>query len=317
MFEQSKRQVDSDLARSMNLFERSEVGQVTAIVPKNPKNVLIGLDSSSQDPTVISFASELKDQHEVSLHAILFPPFPGQPVNETSLAKLKELGVEPIKIGEGENFEQLLNAIEQTKTDLLVLPCPFGRDFDSIGGDSTGTVVDILIARCPVPFLVVRKPFESSRPALDHVRLILTDENAAARTAAESAIGLLSKKAKMELLLLIEASYFDNVRETMNEIKPEMEISYEDLEGALAKTFARLHASFQSTASEGQFKYKLLVRHEDETEYSLSITDDANQKLFVLALERGDHRSEAQVHDFIRRSAHPVLVGHVGPSDPQ
>ena len=315
MFEQSKRQVDSDLARSMNLFERSEVGQVTPIAPKRPTNILLALDSSSQDLTAIDFARELRDRHGCDLHGLVFSRFSDATPDSNSMTGLSDLGIEPIANDDRENFEQVLEAVHQTEADLLVLPCPFGRDFDSVGGDSTGTVIDILVARCPIPFLVVRKPFESSSPALDHVRLILTDENAAATTAAASAVGLLNNNAKMELLLLIEASYFENVRETMHELKPEMEISYEDLEGALAKTFARLHTSLQKTAAEHNFKYKLLVRHEDETEYSLSITDDAHQKLFVLALERGDHRSEAQVHDFIRRSAHPVLIDHVGSSN--
>ena len=129
MFEQSQRQVDSDLQRSMNLFERSEVGQVTPIEPKRPTKILLALDSSTQDPTALNFASELKTQLNSELQAILFPPFPKSTPNEKSLSALQELGVEPLPLDERENFEQLLDAVAQSGTDLLVSALPVRERF--------------------------------------------------------------------------------------------------------------------------------------------------------------------------------------------
>ena len=112
-------------------------------------------------------------------------------------------------------------------------------------------------------------------------------------------------------MLLVEQSFYENFRETLAALQPGVEVAYEDLENALAKNYARLHAALQKAATKIGFTYELMVRYEADEKPITPEDPHTHPALVVLALKRSGHDSQGEIHDFIRRCPHPVLVTSV------
>lgn len=287
---------------------RAEVGDVPAVQPARPQRVLLALDGSSQDELSAAIVSRLKERLGCEVGTVNALEAPAPPSESTAAAIGEKLRATQLAPQPGESTERILAAIDDWKADLLVVPCPFGRDFQEIGSDSTGTVIDLLLARSPVPLIATRAPFDPQGDVFSRLRMVLSGENEAAPAAARWAAGLVHPHGHLELYLVVQEEFYENVREAMHSIDPDAEISLESLENALAKTHARLHVGLQRAASEQAFHYKLVVCSETEAE-PLTVADPSSHPpLLVFALERADHASQGHVHDGIRRSPYPVLV---------
>lgn len=313
MTDPSQRQIDSDIDKSIDLFQRADVGIAKIVMGRSPKRILLVLDGSSQDDAVIHLAKQLhrRLECELAFHPATSDDFQ---IDEKNFAVLESLRAKHVEIPQvfENDYDRILAAVEESKPDLLIAPCPFGRDFVSLGDASTGTVIDVLAARVKIPFIAIRRPDATGRDPTTHLRVILTSENSAAELAARWAVGLLRRSGRLELLLLVERSYYENFRSTMASLQPGVEVSSEDLENALAKNYAKLHAGLQEAARAIGFTYELLVRYEADEKPITPEHPKTHPALMVLALERSDHDSQGEVHDFIRRSPHPVLVVSAG-----
>jgi hypothetical protein len=206
-----------------------------------------------------------------------------------------------------DNFAQILAAMEHSKCDLLITPCPYGRDLEAVGPDSAGTVIDVLLARSPVPVLVVRKPYEPQGDLFRQIVMILTAENEVAPDAAAWAAGLIAPRGVFHLVLVLEREMYENIHALMQSIAPEMDVSIDSLSHALARNYMRLHRGLQKAAAQGGFEYKLNLQVEGEAG-PIAAEDAHRPTLRVLALERSDHVSQGSVQARIRQSLHPVLV---------
>lgn len=322
MTQPTQRQVDADLERSMDLFTRAKVGDAGTLDGISPTRVLVALDGSSQDLATAQLTRQLAERLkcEVGYALIADSPevsFTPQAAADFTALSATEVSVPVSTTEEDEpgkqptNYDSILAAATEYQADLLVVPCPFGRDFESLGEDSTGTVVDVLTARWKAPLIVTRRPDATGRDPTNHLRIILTGENPAAEQAARLAVGLVQPGGRLELLLLVEKSFYEKFREALQSLQPGTDVSYEDLENALARTFGRLHASLQRTSSAVGFTYELLIRHEGD---ELPITPEdpkTHPALMVLAMQRSSLDSQGEVQEFIRRSPHPVLVASV------
>ncbi|GIW97096.1 MAG: hypothetical protein KatS3mg111_0429 [Pirellulaceae bacterium] len=306
MTDTTQRKVDQDLAASIDLFRRADVGVVNSVRPCRGRRALIALDGSSQDAATVAMAQRVAEQWSCQFSVLNL----GDATNHEQRAALQQLGASVLQEAKGdEPFERILAAIDEVDADFLIVPCPFGRDFESVGEDSTGTVVDVLISRLKIPFVAIRQPDARTRDPLAHVRIVLTGENEAAEKAAAYAVGLVRNGGRLELLLLVEHQFYENFRTIVQALHPAEEISYEDVERALAKAYARLHAGLQKSAKEMGVDYDLLVRHEDDDDQPVTPEHpQTHPVLMILALEQGEHDAQAEVHDYIRRSPHPVLV---------
>lgn len=311
MNEPTQKQVDSDLQNSMDLFERADVG-VTHSVPLNPpSHVLVVLDGSTQDTAAVRLATKLKARLSCELTWAFVPTADSSTLSSDhrqllDSAEAKEASTNVSR--ENETAQQILTIVEESVADLLIVPCPFGRDFEEIGEDSTGTVIDLLAARCTIPFVTIRRPDVVDTDPTAHVRIVLTGENPAAELAASIAAGLVQPNGKLELLLLVEVSFYHNFRTAMHAIDPSKTVTYEDLEHALARQYGRLHASLQHTADKVGFAYELLIQNEEDEESVTPEDPVSHPAVMVLGAGRGDHDSLGEVRDFIRRSPHAVLV---------
>lgn len=305
MVDTTQRDFDRNVESSMNLFEQARVGEVAAVQPNKPQRVLLALDGSSQDDLSIAFARHFHDRFHSSV-TVVDAREVESPVENLADAAAERLGASALPRGGGSSFQQILDAVESTNSDLAIVPCPFGRDLDEIGDDSTGTVIDVLLTRSPVPLLVVRKPYAPEREPFQKVYLVLIGENEAAPAAASWATGFVGASGRFEMVLVLEEEFYENVRELMKEIDPDVDVSPESLANALERTHVRLHRGLQKAAQEAGFQYEMLMRRENESSDPLNAPH--GHPLLVLALERTDHSSEGHVHDRIRRSINPLLV---------
>lgn len=312
MPEPTQKQVDSDLANSMDLFQRADVGKAHKLDPLKPESVLLVLDGSQQDPAVISLGRQLRENCGCRLAHLFIPPDGQTAVSADIKQQLKAAQSAAVVEGEVPEDEvasgRILAAVETYGPSLLVAPCPFGRNFESVEGDSTGTVVDVLTSRSPVPFIAIRRPVSADDNPTQHLRLVFTGANPAAETAARYALGITKTGGLIDMLLLVEESFYDNFREALHAIDPEKNVGYEDLEHALARTYGQLHASLQHSTEQQGLQYELLVRNEEDNDPVTPGDPQTHPALIVLGLQRNDHDSQGEVHDYVRRSPHPVLV---------
>jgi hypothetical protein len=305
MYDPTERNVEQDVKKFVDMFERAQVGEIAPIQSRSPKHVLLVLDNTSQDELSIGIGRHLKKWFECTVS--VFDARENVESNEIAQQAATHFDGTVLPKGSGDSFQQILDAVEASGCDFLVVPCPYGRDFEAIGPDSMGTVIDVLLARSPVPLLVVRKPYRAKEGLFNRVVLVLIGENKAASAAAAWASGFVSHCGSVQLLLILEEEFYVNVKKLMQEIAPDVEISPDSLSNALLKTHLHLHLGLQKAATEAGFQYDLAVYREDEPE-AHAFEEEAQHPLLVLALERTDHSSEGHVHDRIRRSLNPLLI---------
>ncbi|MFV1965216.1 MAG: universal stress protein [Pirellulaceae bacterium] len=296
------RELDKAVADSMNLFERARVRPAAAITPRRPSHLLLAIDHSTQDATSIEIVRRLA--RRFACRATVVDARENAGSNERAVAVASQLDAQAAPKATGDSYEQILTAVEQSDCDLLVVPCPFGRDLNSVGPNSAGTVIDVLLARSPVPLLVIREPYEPEEEIFHSILMILTVENAAAPAAAAWAAGLATPEGMLELELVLEKEMYENINTLMRSIAPDVDVSEDALSEALARAHTCLHQGLQKTASEMGIRYRLKIRLEDE----ISPLEVDTRSLIVLALERSDHTSQGNVQGRIRLSSHPVLV---------
>jgi hypothetical protein len=305
MVEPTRRNLDRAVEESMDLFQRARVGEVAPVEPRRPTSALLALDGTSQDATGITIAADCRERFGSAVTVVDARELIES--NELAVRVAESFGAQAAPKKPGDSFAQILAAVEQSACDLLITPCPYGRDLDAIGPDSAGTVIDVLLARCPVPILVVRKPCEKPEELFRQVNMILTAENEVAPTAATWASGLIASRGVFQLVLVLEREMHQNIQALLQSLAPGVDISPDALSHALARYYMRLHRSLQKAAAEHGFEYKLKLQLEGEAG-SLAIEDESPRSLLALALERTDHASEGGVLSRIRQSPNPVLV---------
>jgi len=323
MFEPTQRDVDHDVGVFMKMFERAQVGEVAPVVPARFQSALLVLDGSSQDDLSIRFARLLKESFGCRLSVL--DARENISANDLAEQVAGSLGGSPLPKSSGDDFTQILEGIGACACGVVVVPCPFGRDLQAVGPDSTGTVIDVLLSRSPVPVLVVRKPYAADGGLYDRVQLVLIGENEAAPAAAAWAAAFASSAPSghaVQLRLILEEEFYENIRDLMQAVDPHVDVTPESLEQALLQTHVRLHVALEKCAAEHGFRYDLSVRRERELPDQARSTDAPDAQtgetssgptagehpLLVLALERSDHLSQGHVHDTIRRSAHSLLI---------
>lgn len=305
MFDPTEHNLDHDVEESMSLFERAKIGEIAPISPSHPKRLLLVLDGSSQDQLSVELCRRLQARFACPLDVL--DAREGRSSNDDAQQIAESLAARACAKLAGDSYEQILAAVQQTGCDLVVVPSPYDRDLEKVGTDSTGTVIDVLLSRCPVPLLVVRQPYEVTDEPFSRTLLLLIAENEAALEAAGWMIGLTAPGGVIELLLVLENETVENFRKLMHAIDPKVEITSGQLSEALKRSFVRLHRALRKAAELDKLQYQFRVANDAEGPLA-ELSRVADHPLLVLALERADHASQGHVHDRIRRSPHTVLV---------
>lgn len=304
MFEPFQRDVDRDVEKSMRLFERAHVGEIAPVEPRTPSRVLLVLDGSTQDRLSLRFAQHFQ-QHCRAAVSVLDAREDVEP-NDLARAAAREIAAQALDKRSGDSFQQVLEGIAESRCGLAILPCPYGRDLQAVGPDSTGTVIDVVLTRSMVPVLVVREPYQTGERPFDRLLFLLIGENQAAPSAASWAAGLAACD-DLPLVLALEAEFYEDIGELMQALDPELDISAETLTDALVKAHARMHRALQKAAEQAGFEYRLHV-HQRHDPLQAALDTASDHPLLVLALEHGNHASEGHVRERIRLSRHSLLV---------
>ncbi len=305
MFEPTERELDEQVKQSIEQFERSRIGETSAIEPRSPRRILLVLDGSAQDETSLAIAAGLHNRFQ----AETFVLDARENVAENTLAEdgAARLAAQAIEKPSGDSYEQILSATNDKACELVIVPSPFGRDLEKVGSDSTGTVIDILLTRSQAPLLVVRRKFAVDEQPFARVQLVLLGENATAREAGAWAAGLVAEGGQLQLAIDLPDELLREVCEMMKSLAPDKNISPEQIAAVMERDSMRTHRALQLAAANAGFEYDLAVHSKDP--FHFDTFDEAQPGwLLVLALGRQAPASEGRVHDRIRRSPLPVLV---------
>lgn len=290
----------------MRMFEQAHVGPLAPVAPIRPQSVLVCLDGSAQDEGGIA-AVEFLDGRVQGCRILVLDARERESVGGYAAERAASLR-EPqmVSFDEGDAYDRILAAVEAEAPELVIVPCPFGRDFESVGADSAGTVIDVLLSRCQTPMLVIRRGDQPLEMATREISLVVSGESDSAPAAAGWAIGMAAEHATVTLNLVVEEGQLESLRELLQAIAPDQPVDREQFEGAMTKTHARLHAATAKAAAEAGLKYRLDPHVGDPATPALQ--EVARPRLIVLPLERDDRYSYGFVQDRIRRSPHPLLV---------
>jgi hypothetical protein len=304
--------LDRDVDASMRMFERSKIGPAASITPAIPAKILLVLDGSSQDDTGSKAANHLQGRFQTE--TLILDARDKADGDETDLAvdRAAEIPASTaISRPAGESYEAILAAIQEHPVDLVIVPCPFGRSFEHVGVDSAGTVIDVLLSRCPKPMLVIRRDDQQLVESIDEVSMVMGSECDVETQAAAWAFGLAKKSTTVTLNLVIEKENYENMRSILEALHPEETLEPQQFSEALAKTHESLHGAMAKTASKLGMKYRL--RPVAGAVAPPNPLSESSKMLLVMPLEVDDRFGQGFVHDRIRRSPHPVLVvpGHV------
>ena len=299
------RQVD----QTMRMFERSRVGSSETVTPVVPTRVLLILDGSNQDEASIAAAAHLRQR--ANTETVILDASQASDIdlgdNSLAIAAVDRItGSRSISRGPGEPYEAILAAAAQVDPDMLIVPCPLGRSIDSLGSDSTGTVADVLMARCTQPILFIRQPDHFLEAAAGRVRVLVGAEASLHQRAAAWAFGMIADHGEVTLNLVIDREHFENIRAIIEALHPEDDLDVSRFSEAMTQNHGSLHAAMSRTASGRGLNYRLIPQTaEVAPPHAASGVDPI---LMVMSLEAGDQFNAGFVRDRLRHSPHPVLV---------
>jgi nucleotide-binding universal stress UspA family protein len=304
--------LDREVDASMRMFEKSQVGPAALISVIRPARVLLVLDGSPQDVTGIDAANYLREHFNTE--TLVLDAREGEHPDDETLAAARAAeisGARPIQRSSGEAYAVILTALKQHAVDLVIVPCPFGRPLETVGTDSAGTVIDVLLSRSPRPLLVIRRDDQRLGDCVQSISMVVADECEMEQRAAAWAMGLAAEGAEITLNLVIEQEQFENIRAILEAMDSETQLNPEQFAEALTRSHQNLHGGMAKTAASMGLTYQLRpIAGEIAPPNPMRAS---NRMLLVVPLEVDDRFEQGFVQDRIRRSPHPVLVvpGHV------
>ena len=311
MSESESTDLDRDVDASMRMFEKSKVGSAATIVTIKPTRVLAVLDGSPQDETTVDAATYLQGRFQTQTY-VLDARDELEPNDPTAEGRSAEIPGSEVAQAEGDDsYDRILAAVETLKIDLVIIPCPFGRSFEEVGTDSAGTVIDVLLSRCPSAMLVIRRDDQGLKACSDEVAMVLGGECDVENRAAGWLFALAEKDANVSLNLVVEKEQYQNIRSIIEALDPDTTLDPQQFSDAMTKTHESIHAAMAKTAGSMNMSYQLRpLAGEEAPPNPLA---ESKKMLLVMPLEVDDRFGQGFVQDRIRRSPHPVLVvpGHV------
>ncbi|MFQ5837905.1 MAG: hypothetical protein ACE5HJ_03890 [Thermoplasmata archaeon] len=306
--ELGRRDVERIVEEQVEAFEEALLGKVDLGEPRL-KTILLALDRSNQDDMVMGLGSELSRRYSAAL--VVTGGFPDDLEEEArsylseAIRRLLKERVDATALwapGE-ESFEKILWARQESEADMLVLPAPYFRDIESLGEDSVGTNLDVLLARSQVPLLVVRDPGLDPAAVLAHIHLAIFDDSLLSKGAAEWAL-LLAKGGRMDALALVEEEFVGMVEEAL---APEA-ISDEDIGKRFARDLVPLVSAVLRRCDEAGIPWDVEYATGDLVN-TITKRVERRQGLIVLrGYEPHDRPGEKVAREVILRSRSPVMA---------
>ncbi len=303
-----KRDVERIVEEHLEAFEEALMGKVELYVPM-VNTILLALDRTNQDKLVKGLGEMLSQRLSASL--VLTGGFPEElaDVAEEYISEVRQellvAGVDArviLPTGQ-ESFDKILRTIDDAQADLLILAAPYFRELESLGEESIGTNLDVILARSLIPILVVRDPSPEPEEILGHLHLAIYDDSPLSKVAAEWAI-LLSKGGQLEALAVVE----EEVVEMMEDALGPEKISEEELVERLSRELIPLVSAVLRRCEEMEVPSDVKYLTEDLVEAILSRVDKKGGLIVLRGYEAHDRPGEKVARDVIPRTRTAVLV---------
>lgn len=306
-FDPNQSDVDRQVDASMKLFEQAKVGKLPAIKPIAIKSVLLCFDGSTQDQATIE-AGRFIDKRSENVNIVVLDACEDRDhAPSIAFAEVAEQKWDVAQTSKSTAYDKIIEVVANTNPDLIVVPCPFGRDFDSVGADSAGTVIDVLLHRCSIPMLVIRRVDQPIDEASANGVMVVGSENEGEPLAARWAVTFSqlsgSDSRSLTLNLVLGDEQVENIQELLNVLVPDSDIDRTKLENALASAHSRLDAALRRAATEMKIRYEMIPRADATQPQQTSLP-----LLVILPLEADDRFGYGFAQSQIRQSPHPVLV---------
>ncbi len=303
-----KKDVERIVEEQVEAFEEALLGKLGLEVPK-VETILLALDRSNQDELVTTLGRVLSQRLSASL--VVTGGFPEALADEAEKyvsevrQRLKAAGSDARVLwptGE-ESFDKILRTVDEAEAELLVLPAPYFRELESLGAESVGTNMDVILARSPIPVLVVRGPEPQPEEVLGHLHLAVFDGSPLSKLAAEWAI-LLAKEGRLDTLAVVEEEFVEIMEEAL---APE-KITEEELAERLSRELIPLVSAVLRHCEEMEIPCDVKYVTGDLVEAILKRGDKKGGMIVLRGYEAHDRPWEKVARDVIPRSRAAVLV---------
>ena len=306
---------DSDLRSSMGAFEAALAAQVPELTLAELRRILVMVDGSNQDTLSVELAKGLarNDGDEI----LLGYAYEGarDPASEAALAEraagLESAGLrvrvlERPEAPELRSHQLILGMIEREQPQLIVCDAPYLEDFEELGTDSVGSNLDVLMARSPVPLLVVRDPRLEAAACLERIIVPVTPWDAELVQAGAWAERMLTPGGTVRVLAVV-----DEERLRLAGVPEPFAVDEADeqmLAGLHKPALAGLIAAMQKRASETGHNCRVSVRSGELPAVILRYAE-SSPGLIVAATPRDPQAPLYQrTQALVRGSRWPVLV---------
>lgn len=307
--ELGRKDVQRFVEEQMETFEDALRPQVD--LPTPPLGtLLLALDGSNQDRLVLGLGAALAERFHADLVVTCgFPEELGGDLEAYLDAAVEELAqaghpARRLVVQGEESFDMILAALGASQADLLVLPAPYFRDLESLGEDSVGTTLDVMLARARLPILVARHPDVEPGEALRHVRLAIFDDEPLSEAAAAWALHL--ARERLEVLALVEDEFVEMVEEAL----AHEDIAEEELVEGLERSLVPLVSGVLRRAEAANLPCDVKYLRGDLVATIVGRTEEGPGLIVLRGYEARDRPGEKVAREVILRSRGPVLVAN-------
>lgn len=175
----------------VGMFEAAtHSSQVNLTIPVL-KSIFVVQDGSQQDPTAMGFAEVIASRCGASLEVI----------------------------SDVENADQILARIGGSSDHMMVLPVPFGQDYDELAHDSLGAVVDQVLLKSGGPVLCIREPQDPAQiqAALNSVIVPIVISDELASKAVSWGFFLTPAGGRIDLVAIADRADLEGVQHLVSE----------------------------------------------------------------------------------------------------
>lgn len=272
-----------DLKQQMASFEAARIARPANLAPAVIAGVVAVHDGTDQDATVDALAQAIAQRTGARLTTLAAPSGP-----------------------DADPLPAMLDAAGEG--DVIVVPSPFGRDYEAEGQLSLSTTIDLLLARSKAAVCVARAPVADAAACV--ARPVVGLQIDRHRKVAATAMALSLAKGGGELLLLSTVDPHTAIEdeELLARRFDPRDMSPEILTGLASARAAALTADLQKHAGEWHVEPRVQFALGDTVELLL----EANEErcgLLVAGRDRDPRSEEAQrAHRLILSSRWPVLL---------
>lgn len=272
--------LDEDLKRQMAAFEAARTGAPLALVPAPLRTVLCVHDGSDQDATADQLAA--------------------------ALAARTAAAVQPFAASAQDPLPEILAAA--AGCELVVLPCPFRRDYTTERAESLSTTVDLLLARCKAALLLVRAPLDDADACLRRPLVALGIDRHRKVEATALALSLARGGGEICLQSVVDPHQPLRDEELLGRFLHPQDLSPAVLAGLASARAAALTAALQKHAGEWDLQPCVQFAVGDPVQLALD-TAEQRHGVLVAGLDRDARSTAAQdARRLVLGSRWPVLL---------